>query len=211
MDPTVSMSRKSGLVGPVLDLAAELEHGGLAQDDYLDGLEKARGRFARLKERMLEVMHSGKAFESYRDGLSDSLEDAFTMLSWGIEELRDYKLGASREAVRIGRLLLEKGEQEYLAVLEILQSDAPGSERERTLNLWGQLLEASRTAPDLQEWGETLNWAEWALGAHMDGTFRDFQRALAVWRENPEDHERAQEKALASLPRLRECLGLAAP
>ena len=59
-----------------------------------------------------------------------------------------------------------------------------------------------------EEWAETLAWGEWALRAHMDGTFRDFQRALSTLRLEPTKPGEAERKVMVSLARLREFLGL---
>lgn len=205
-------ARKSGLVGPLLELAEKLEQGSLTRGEDAAEIGKAEGRFARLKERMTEALIRGGDFEAYREGLLESLTDAFALLQLGLDELKKFHSG-SRSPLRMGRLMLEKGEQEYMAVLEIVQAGAQGTERERTLDLWGQLLfEASRLGRHEiadQEWGEILAWGEWALGAHMDGTFRDFQRALALLRSHPENPQEAHKKVMSSLNRLKDFLGLA--
>lgn len=205
--------RNPGLVSPLLDLANQVQAGQLTPAEYQERILKAQGRFQRLQERMAETIQSGDSLEGYRDGLMEALEDTFQLFQYGLEELQVYRAGQDRAPLRIGRLLLEKGEQEYLALLEILQKDeSAGCERERTTDLWSQLVyEAGRA--ELGEIGpeefvETLAWGEWALRAHMDGTFRDFQRALVALRAAPEQPGEAEQKVMLSLHRLREFLGL---
>ncbi|MBX3170152.1 MAG: hypothetical protein KF760_22295 [Candidatus Eremiobacteraeota bacterium] len=206
--------RNPGLVAPLLDLALHMQAGHLTPAEYLERIQKAQGRFQRLRGRMAESILAGTNLEAYREGLMEALDDTFNLLQYGLEELQVYRVGENRAPLRMGRLLLEKGEQEYLALLEIIQkeADVPGCERERTTDLWSQLLhEAGRArlgeiTPE--DYLETLAWGEWALRAHMDGTFRDFQRALNSLRASPDQPTEAEQKVLVSLHRLREFLGL---
>ncbi|MBN9417160.1 hypothetical protein ABS71_12765 [bacterium SCN 62-11] len=205
--------RNPGLVTPLLDLALHMQAGHLTPEEYLERIQKAQGRFQRLRGRLAESILAGTNLEAYREGLMEALDDTFNLLQYGMEELQVYRIGENRAPLRMGRLLLEKGEQEYLALLEILQKDdTPGCERERTTDLWSQLTyEATRAEQGEitpEEFVETLAWGEWALRAHMDGTFRDFQRALGSLRDAPSQPHDAQQKVLVSLHRLREFLGL---
>ncbi|MBT9586780.1 hypothetical protein IV102_25780 [bacterium] len=211
-NPVTGVARNPGLVAPLLELADQMQLGQLTLDEYKERLAKAQGRFNRLYGRLADTLLSGRDLEDYRDGLMESLTDTFNLLQYGLDELLLYRVGEDRAPLRMGRLLLEKGEQEYLALLEILQTDAPGCERERTTNLWAQLVaeaaKASLKEIAHEEWVETLAWGEWALRAHMDGTFRDFQRALSQLRTQPGSPTEAQHKMVLSLHRLKEFLGL---
>ena len=212
--PSVSMAATSGLVPPLVELADKVDAGVIKLEEYLEQLNLADGRFARLQQRMVEALAGDQDFELYREGLDEALADAFALLKAGLEQMRGFRPGEGRQPVRMARLLLEKGEQEYLAVLEILEGgQGEGTARQRTLDVWGQLVtEAARAATGqitAQEWAETLAWGEWVLGAHMDGTFRDFQRALSALRTNPGAPLPAQTRVLASLQRLSEFVGLA--
>jgi len=211
-NPITGETRNPGLVSPLLELADQMQMNLITQSDYQERLNKAQGRFNRLYARLTELLLNGRDLEDYRDGLMESLTDTFNLLQYGLEELMLYKAGADRAPLRMGRLLLEKGEQEYLALLEILQQERQGCEKERTVDLWSQVcLEAGRAATNettREDWIETIAWAEWAIRAHMDGTYRDFQRALSLLRRNPDNPEEARERALMSLRRLKEFLGL---
>lgn len=205
--------RNPGLVAPLLDLALHMQAGHLTPAEYLDRIKKAQGRFQRLRGRMAESILAGTNLEAYREGLMEALDDTFNLLQYGLEELQVYRVGENRAPLRMGRLLMEKGEQEYLALLEIIQKDdAPGCERERTTDLWSQLVHEAGRAQlgeiTTEDYIETLAWAEWALRAHMDGTFRDFQRALSTLRAAPHQPDDAEQKVIVSLTRLREFLGL---
>lgn len=211
-NPVTGGLRNPGLVAPLLDLAEQMQSGQLSAAEYLERIEKARGRFERLRDRMAESILAGSNLEAYREGLMEALQDAFQLLQYGLDELQIYRSGEDRAPLRMGRLLLEKGEQEYLALLEIIQNETQGCERERTTDLWSQLVNEAGRAQlaeiTPEEWVETLAWGEWALRAHMDGTFRDFQRALATLRREPADPEQAERQVMMSLHRLREFLGL---
>lgn len=206
--------RNPGLVAPLLDLALHMQAGHLTPAEYLERIHRAQGRFQRLRGRMAESILAGTNLEAYREGLMEALDDTFNLLQYGLEELQIYRVGENRAPLRMGRLLLEKGEQEYLALLEIIQkeADVPGCERERTTDLWSQLVHEAGRAQlgeiTPEDYVETLAWGEWALRAHMDGTFRDFQRALGSLRLAPEQPYEAEQKVIVSLHRLREFLGL---
>ncbi|MBS2039310.1 hypothetical protein JST97_30275 [bacterium] len=212
-NPVTGGLRNPGLVAPLLELSQQMQTGHLTPDDYIDRIQKAQGRFQRLRGRMAESILNGNNLQGYREGLMEALNDTFNLLQYGLEELEGYRVGDDRAPLRMGRLLLEKGEQEYLALLEIIQNEEEaGCERERTTNLWAQLLNEAHKAHlgDIspEEWVETLAWGEWALRAHMDGTFRDFQRALVCLKQSPEEPDQAEQKVMVSLHRLREFLGL---
>ena len=212
-NPLTGGLRNPGLVAPLLELSQQMQTGHLSPEDYVDRLNRAQGRFQRLRGRMAESILGGTNMQAYREGLMEALDDTFNLLQYGLEELQLYRVGENRAPLRMGRLLLEKGEQEYLALLEIVQAEEDnGCERERTTNLWAQLLNEAQKARqgevNAEEWVETLAWGEWALRAHMDGTFRDFQRALVALRHSPEAPEEAESKVMVSLHRLREFLGL---
>ncbi|MFN8612137.1 MAG: hypothetical protein U0931_31625 [Vulcanimicrobiota bacterium] len=212
-NPLTGGLRNPGLVAPLLELSQQMQTGHLSPEDYVDRLNRAQGRFQRLRGRMAESILGGTNMQAYREGLMEALDDTFNLLQYGLEELQLYRVGENRAPLRMGRLLLEKGEQEYLALLEIVQAEEDnGCERERTTNLWAQLLNEAQKARQgevtAEEWVETLAWGEWALRAHMDGTFRDFQRALVALRHSPEAPEEAESKVMVSLHRLREFLGL---
>jgi len=211
-NPVTGGLRNPGLVAPLLDLSEQMQSGQLSAAEYLERIQKAQGRFERLRGRMAESILAGSNLEDYREGLNEALQDTFNLLQYGLEELQLYRSGEDRAPLRMGRLLLEKGEQEYLALLEIIQNETQGCERERTTDLWSQLVsEAGRaqsTEITPEEWAETLAWGEWALRAHMDGTFRDFQRALSTLRVEPAKPGEAERQVMVSLARLREFLGL---
>lgn len=212
-NPVTGGLRNPGLVAPLLELSQHMQTGHLTAEEYVDRISKAQGRFQRLRGRMAESILAGINLQAYREGLMESLDDTFNLLQSGLEELQAYRVGENRAPLRMGRLLLEKGEQEYLALLEIIQSDdEQGCEKERTTNLWAQLLNEAQKAHageiTPEEWVETLAWGEWALRAHMDGTFRDFQRALVSLRHTPDYPGDAEQKVMVSLHRLREFLGL---
>lgn len=211
--PLTGSLRNPGLVAPLLDLALHMQAGHLTPTEYLERIQKAQGRFQRLRGRMAESILAGNNLEAYREGLMEALDDTFNLLQYGLEELQIYRVGENRAPLRMGRLLLEKGEQEYLALLEIIQKeDTPGCERERTTDLWSQLVQEAGRAQlgeiTPEDYVETLAWGEWALRAHMDGTFRDFQRALSTLRIAPHEPGEAEQKVIVSLHRLREFLGL---
>ncbi|MBS2040862.1 hypothetical protein JST97_38095 [bacterium] len=194
------MDRRSGVASPLLDKASA---GELGPDD----LRRVREQLDQLHSQLSDELwvDGEEEIESYRDQVLNSLHDAFTLLNYGLDELERYLDSQDPGLLRLGRLLMEKGEQEYLS----LQRDLRRVERaanpgERTVNLWGQLLEMSRDPEQAEELGEALAWAESAMEAQLEGTLRDFSRALACL---PGDPEEAQRRLAISLIRFREFLG----
>lgn len=197
----------------MLDVAERMERGELEPGEYKKQLLKAQQRLTELFDRMAaQLEREGRHDEAYRDGVVEALADAIALFQYGLDELMQYQPGEDRAPIRLGRLLLEKGEQEYLALLDVLQGGTEDAERERTVNLWGHLRERADLSVQGQipreEWLESLASAEYALRAHMEGTFRDFQRALLLLKHSPDHPGSAQQRALMSLHRLKEFLGL---
>lgn len=196
------VDKRSGVGGPLLEKAR-------AGELSLDDLAQVRAKLQNLHHSLsAELWEEGEEeVEAFRDEVLDSLSDAFTLLNYGLDEFQGYLESSEPARLRLGRLLLEKGEQEYLGLQRQLRrverAARPG---ERTVNLWGQLLEIARNPDQEEELGEALAWAESAMEAQLDGTLRDFSRALDVLADDPEE---AQRRVLISLIRFREFLGLA--
>jgi hypothetical protein len=178
--------------------------------------ELGLGDLARVREQ-LEVLHGRlsdelwvegeEEIEAYRDDVLNSLADAFTLLNYGVDELERFLHSGDPALLRLGRLLMEKGEAEYLGLQRNLRRvERAANPGERTLNLWGQLLELVADPEREDEVGEALASAESAMEAQLEGTFRDFCGALACL---PEDVEEAQRRLAISLIRFREFLGAA--
>ncbi|MFN8613560.1 MAG: hypothetical protein U0931_38835 [Vulcanimicrobiota bacterium] len=196
------MEKRSGVAGPLLHKARA---GELSSQDLIrvrQQLEHLHGQLAD------ELWVEGESeLEAYRDQVLNSLADAFTLLNYGVDELERYLETPDPALLRLSRLLMEKGEQEYLGLQrELRRMERAANPGERTVNLWGQLLEMVGDPEQAEEIGEALAWAESAMEAQLDGTLRDFCRALACL---PGDVEEAQRRLAISLIRLREFLGAA--
>ncbi|MBT9583476.1 hypothetical protein IV102_09000 [bacterium] len=194
------MDKRTGIGGPLLEKARA---GQLTGAD----LARVRGQLEQLHQSLAEELwQEGQGVEGFRDQILDTLADAFTLLSYGLDELQGYLESHESPRLRLGRLLLEKGEQEYLELQRHLRrverAAAPG---ERTVNLWGQLLEIAGNQDQNDELGEALAWAESAMEAQLEGTLRDFCRGLDMLATDPEE---AQRRVAISLVRFREFLGL---
>lgn len=194
------VEKRNGVAAPLLEKARS---GELAVDDLLRVRDQLELLAAELRD---ELWVEGEdEVEAYRDQVLNSLEDAFTLLNYGLDELERFLDSQDPALLRVGRLLMEKGEQEYLNLQrELRRVERAANPGERTVNLWGQLLEMSGDPQQADELGEALAWAESAMEAQLDGTLRDFSRALACL---PADPEEAQRRLAISLIRFREFLG----
>lgn len=194
------MPQRSGVAGPLLEKA---------RDGTLDAeqLERVRLKLERLQQQLVEELEEeGEEVVAFREGVLDALADAFTLMHYGLDEMGRYLESNEPSLLRLARLLLEKGEQEYLGLQRELRrverSALPG---ERTVNLWGQLLALAGQSEQEEELGQAMAQAELAMEAQLEGTFRDFCRALEVLRSDPDE---ASRKMAISMIRFRDFLGL---
>ena len=196
------MEKRTGVAGPLLDKALA---GQLSSDD----LARVRGQLEHLHRTLSnELWEEGEEeVEAYRDQVLERLTDAFTLLNYGVDELERYLENPEPAHLRLSRLLMEKGEQEYLGLQrELRRVERAANPGERTVNLWGHLLELVRDPDQEDQVGEALAAAEAAMEAQLDGQLRDFCRALDCL---PDDPEEAQRRLAISLIRFREFLGVA--
>lgn len=195
------MEKRTGVAGPLLEKARA---GQLSSDD----LARVRAQLEHLHRTLSDELweEGDEEVESYRDQVLERLADAFTLLNYGVDELERYLESPDPALLRLSRLLMEKGEQEYLGLQRELRrverAAAPG---ERTVNLWGQLLEMARDPEQEEQFGESMAWAEASMEAQLDGQLRDFCRALSCL---PDDPEEAQRRLAISMIRFREFLGV---
>lgn len=193
------MEKRTGVAGPLLEKARA---GQLNSDD----LARVRSQLEHLHRTLAdELWEEGDEVESYRDEVLNTLADSFALLNYGVDELERFLETSEPALLRMGRLLMEKGEQEYLGLQrELRRVERAATPGERTVNLWGQLLELARDPAHEEQMGESLAWAEAAMEAQLDGQLRDFCRALGCL---PDDPEEGQRRLALSLLRFREFLG----
>lgn len=199
-DMEFSRPRSSSIADPLLRLA---ERGELSPEH----LAQVKLKVDRLNQQLADQLQEedDDEVEEFRIGMLDALSDAFTVMHYGLDELSQFQVGEDPAPLRVGRLLLEKGESEYLSILkEVGRTERSSRPGERTSNWWGQLLESLKAA-DEDEVGPVIQSARSTVQDHLDGTARDFSQALEIVRTDPEE---AQRKLLISLLRFREFLGL---
>ncbi len=195
------MEKRTGVAGPLLDKARA---GQLGSED----LARVRGQLEHLQRTLAdELWEEGEEeVEAYRDQVLERLANAFTLLNYGLDEMERFLESPEPALLRLSRLLMEKGEQEYLGLQrELRRVERAANPGERTINLWGHLLELARDPDQEDQLGEALASAEAAMEAQLDGQFRDFCRALECL---PDDAEEAQRRLAISLIRFREFLGV---
>jgi hypothetical protein len=195
-----SIPKRSGVAVPLIEKA----QAGQLSREHLAAVQQ---QLERLHQQMAaDLSQDDPEVESFLRDVLDCLADAFNLMHFGLDEMGQFLGNGDASHLRMGRLLLEKGEQEYLAIQkELRRVERAASPAERTVNLWGQLLELARSDADEDDLGEALAQAESAMEAQLDGTLRDFSLALDILRSNPDE---AQRKMKISLIRFNEFLGL---
>ena len=182
--------RRSDLSGPLLELAQRSE---LTEDH----LQSARSRVDKLHRSTLEQLWSeGAVVPEPREQLATAFDDAHQLLQLGLEYLTQGNL-------RLGRLILEKGEDEYLWLLGELHRHVQRPPRSQRSTQWWQRLQAA--LQNEEDPYTTLAPFELSLHLQLEGVQRDFRRALDRLPDHPPDCQQAMQK---SLDRLHEFLGL---
>lgn len=156
-------------------------------------MQAARSRIDKLHSSTLERLWSeGAVVPEPREQLATAFDDAHQLLQLGLEHM-------ARGQLRTGRLILEKGEDEYLWLLgELHRYTQRGPRPQRSTRWWQRLREALPDEPDLTTF-------ELSLHLQLEGVQRDFRRALDRLPEDPDQCQQAMQK---SLERLHEFLGL---
>lgn len=188
-----NVPRRSSLAVPLIALARENrltpEH-----------LEETRARVEGVYRGVIEQVEAdGSQVETYAQGVVAALNDSCTLIFFGLEEMAD----PSR--VRLGQLLIEKGEEEYLAILaELKREEQADDTQERGVDLWGRLAEKLAECGE-DEAREAIVLARTTFRAQVEGMQRDFERATEILGGDPETAER---RMLVSLIRFHDFLGL---
>lgn len=169
-------------------------------------IEEVRDRVNASHRQLLGELwnEDGDVDVSYREQISEALQDAFQLLMRGLDDMLLSLERKDPAFFRQGTLLLEKGEEEYNWLMREAHSvQPPGQRGLRNLNLWGQLLSSLQVARP-EEVPELLLRSELMLREQLEGTQRDFRRVLHIL---PEAIPEAERQLQASLVRLREFLG----
>lgn len=179
--------RRSDLSGPLLELAQREQ----LSDEHV---QAARSRVDKLHRGTLDQLWSeASVVPEPREQLAEAFDHAHQLLQLGLEHLE-------KGSLHLGRLILEKGEDEYLWLLGEMHRYVQRPPRSERSKQWWQRLQRAR-----QEGETDLAAFELALHLQLEGIQRDFRRALARLSDDGEGCEQAMRK---SLERLHEFLGL---
>ncbi len=128
-----------------------LRAGSLNLDEFLEKIDRAIQNIPAVFATILDNLEeSDEDLSGYVDGVKTSLMDCQTMFLSGLEEISRFGQDEDPFHLRFGWLLVEKGEQEYVQIVETLNSDADGQELLGTQDLLGRL--AGRLASgDMQQ------------------------------------------------------------
>ncbi len=142
----------------------------------------------------------------YREGIEQALNDAQQLFENGIEEMLSYADHQDRFHLRYGRLLLEKGEQEYLAVLEAFEQDERALAYLDRRDYLGQLAyEYEQGSIAREDFLRSLEGFERHLQGELEQASLSLKEALELGREFSEgDHSRLRraQKSLRAVTRL---------
>lgn len=172
------MSERTNLADPLL---AKAQRGELTPGE----LDSVRQQLEQAQSQLLEeVEATSQGLVELEEQLADGIGDAFSLLHYALDELRNYLDQSQPSHLRLARLLFEKGEDEYRNLrgrlkrieMHAASSDLPGG-------LWLRVLEQA----DRQE--EDLSWAEAEFSAHLqqfEVAFREAIVRLSVERSEAE-------------------------
>lgn len=203
-------------------LAQQTVEGEIEYEDFRLALESAyetvNSVFSDMLGELEEEQEQDESLDTYREGLLDAVSDVATLFQMGLTEMSEWEPSENLGPLRVGHLLLEKAENEYLALLRIIEREAlfaEADERSRQKNLWGELREVASKVQEGEAEQElflrTISKVESSLTIHMEKTItEDFQAAFYLARkfENAESLELAEQKIIFSLLRLKELLGV---
>lgn len=117
-----------------------LRAGSLSVEEFLEKINRAIQNvpivFATIVDSLEEP---DEDLSGYVDGVKTSLMDCQTMFLSGLDEMSRFGEDEDPFHLRFGWLLVEKGEQEYVQIIETLNKDADGQELLGTQDLLGQL------------------------------------------------------------------------
>jgi hypothetical protein len=137
--------RRGELTSALMHSLESFRAGAVSRETFLERLRSAlenvpavfRGLIAKVEE-------ASEDLPLYGDGVVIALEDCQVLFESGLREMLQYSVAGDDFHLRFGRLLVEKGEEEYLRVLDALQRDAHQGAFAGVDDLVGKLMEARR-------------------------------------------------------------------
>lgn len=172
------MSERSNIADPLL---AKAERSELTLAE-LDAVRlQLDGAHAQILE---ELQETSQGLDDLEHQLADGIGDAFSLMHFALDELRNFLQNSQPFHLRLARLLFEKGDDEYRGLqgrlkrieMHASSSDLPGQLWTRVLEQAGQELE--------------LNWAEAEFSAHAQQWETAFRSALDCLGSDPAEAER---------------------
>ena len=222
--PEFHAPRRSEISEPLMQLAQQTLDGELSHDDFQLALESAFSSVETTFDDILIELEPNEDNDpdliEYQWGLSDAVADVATLFQMGLREMAEWKPDENLAPLRVGRLLLEKAESEYLAIQRILEREslfADKKERQRQRKLWPELIQiADKVLSEeskLEDFVRAVSRVESSVCVHLEKTItEDMQTAFYLARKfdgnDKKVIELAEQKIIFSLLRLKEILGL---
>ncbi|MBN9419566.1 MAG: hypothetical protein J0I12_29185 [Candidatus Eremiobacteraeota bacterium] len=177
------MSERSNLAEPLL---AKAEAGELSSQQ-LDAVRVQLDSAQRQLSQELEA--ASQDLPELEAQLADGVGDAFCLMHYALDELRNFLESGHPGPLRLARLLFEKGEEEYAGLrgrlkrieMHATSSDLPGS-------LWTRVLEQSQRSDE-----EDFDWAMAEFSAHLQHFGLAFEEALQLVDSDAEEAGRRVE------------------
>lgn len=117
-----------------------LRAGSLTLEEFLEKINRAIENVPIVFATILESLEEpDEDLSDYIEGVKTSLTDCQTMFLSGLDEMSRYSEDEDPFHLRFGWLLVEKGEQEYVQIIEALNNDADGESLLGTQDLLGRL------------------------------------------------------------------------
>lgn len=203
-----AVPRQGELTGPLRHGLETFQDGTLSEEEFMGRLLAATENVPKIFAHLVEQVEAeSEDLQTYGDGVVTSLLDCQALFLSGLQEMLGFRETADPGNLRLGWLLVEKGEEEYIRILKALKNDAKG-ERFRVDDLLGRLViayhEGVCSAEDFREQlrafrehaSETLD----EVGRLVDG---GLEKAL----DGGPEEESVLEEATAKLDEAAEKLG----
>jgi len=116
--------RPGDLVGGLFELTDLALDGEISKGEFEERMEKAMSNTNTIFDSMYEGVEEIQTdLEDYRDQVLSLLENVHFILMKGLEEIRFFADDGDSSHIRFGRVLAQRGELEYIQIMEMLRYD----------------------------------------------------------------------------------------
>jgi hypothetical protein len=150
--PVFEVPRRGEMTAGLKHGLDSLRAGSLSLDEFLEKIDLATQNVPVVFAAILDGLEEpDQDLSGYVDGVKTSLLDCQTLFLSGLDEMSRFGEDEDPFHLRFGWLLVEKGEQEYVQIIETLNRDAGGGKRLGTPDLLGHLADRLASGEIQQE------------------------------------------------------------